>query len=80
MEFNKKRELYKLGIRIRKLREEKKYSQETLSFKSGLHRNYISSLELAEKNPSYVTLLKLSNALSINVRDIIPPDDLESIK
>lgn len=67
-------ELHKLGQRIRQLREEKGYSQETLGFKAGLHRNYISSLELAQKNPTYTTLLKLAKALSVEITDLLPKE------
>ncbi|MCA1213016.1 MULTISPECIES: helix-turn-helix domain-containing protein [Bacillus] len=63
--------LIDLGKRIRDLRERKGYSQETLGFKAGLHRNYISKLELAQKNPTYTTLIKLSIALEVNIEDLI---------
>lgn len=63
--------LIDLGKRIRHLREGKGYSQETLGFKAGLHRNYISKLELAQKNPTYTTLIKLSIALEVNIEDLI---------
>jgi len=67
-------ELIRLGERIRFLREERGYSQEALGFKAGLHRNYISSLELAQKNPTYTTLLKLAFALDITVHQLIPKE------
>ncbi|ARW08991.1 helix-turn-helix domain-containing protein [Bacillus atrophaeus] len=63
--------LIDLGKKIRHLRERKGYSQETLGFKAGLHRNYISKLELAQKNPTYTTLIKLSIALEVNIEDLI---------
>lgn len=69
------KELQKLGERIRKLREEKNYSQEILGFKADLHRNYISSLELAKKNPTYTTLIKLAKALEVTVADLIPKEN-----
>jgi transcriptional regulator with XRE-family HTH domain len=68
-EYNQ--ELRILGERIRSFREKMGFSQETLGFKAGLHRNYISKLELAQKNPTYTTLLKIANALSINVTDLL---------
>ncbi|MCY7844386.1 MULTISPECIES: helix-turn-helix domain-containing protein [Bacillus] len=72
--------LQKLGDRIRCLREEKKYSQETLGFKAGLHRNYISSLELAQKNPTYTTLIKLAKALDVSVVDLIHEENKNDFK
>ncbi|MGP4082065.1 helix-turn-helix domain-containing protein [Pseudalkalibacillus sp. R45] len=73
-------DLKKLGARIRTLREEHNYSQETLGFKAGLHRNYISSLELAQKNPTYTTLIKLSRAFGITVQELVPEECNDDIK
>lgn len=73
-------ELVELGTTIRKLRNEKKISQEALAFKSGLHRNYISSLELAQKNPTYTTLIKIANALDINVIQLISKENCYDAK
>lgn len=64
-------DLKKLGERIRFLREERGFSQEVLGFKADLHRNYISSLELAQKNPTYTTLLKLAKALTVTIHELI---------
>lgn len=68
------KELKKLGRHIRILREEQGYSQETLGFKADLHRTYVSQLELGQRNPSYITLVKLARALSVDVLDVIPND------
>lgn len=64
-------DLKKLGGRIRYLREQREFSQELLSFKANIHRTYLSQLELGQRNPSYTTLLKLSNALSVNITELI---------
>lgn len=73
-------ELKKLGDNIRSRREQLGLSQETLGFKADLHRNYISKLELAQKNPTYITLLKLSKALSVSVTDLIEKGEYDEIK
>ncbi|WP_446936285.1 helix-turn-helix domain-containing protein [Lysinibacillus fusiformis] len=65
------KELKALGYNIRFFREQAGISQETLSFRAGLHRNYISSLELAQKNPTYTTLLKLSKALNVSLIELV---------
>ncbi|SEB02213.1 helix-turn-helix domain-containing protein [Paenibacillus sp. 276b] len=70
-EYKYEQELRSLGERIRVLREKSGFSQETLGFKARLHRNYISKLELAQKNPSYTTLLKIAAALSISLEELI---------
>lgn len=68
-------DLGKLGRRIRFLREKIGLSQEELSFKADLHRTYLSQLELGKRNPSYTTLLKLADALSIDITDLLNIDD-----
>lgn len=40
-----KRNMYAIGKAVRKLRKRKKWSQEYLSFKSGLDRTYIGGLD-----------------------------------
>ena len=61
-----------LGSRIRAIREEKGLSQEELGFRSNLHRTYISEIELGQKNPTYLTLIKISEALGISIFELIP--------
>jgi transcriptional regulator with XRE-family HTH domain len=74
------KDLFRLGERIRALREAKGYSQEALANKAGLHRNYISKLELAQKNPTYTSLIKLSKALEITVHELIPEEKKNDFK
>lgn len=74
------KDLIKLGEKIRTLRDSKGYSQEALANKAGLHRNFISSLELAQKNPTYTTLIKLARALEITVQELIPEENGNDFK
>lgn len=53
------------GKSLRKLRLAAGLTQEELGFRADLHRNYISSIELGEKQPSLETIVKLSSALDI---------------
>lgn len=50
---------------VRRLRLAAGLTQEELSFKARLQRNYISSIELGEKQPSLTTIFKLSHALGL---------------
>lgn len=40
-------------------------TQEALGLEAGLQRNYVSSLELGEKQPSLTSIFKLAKALKI---------------
>ena len=53
------------GKALRKLRLANGLTQEQLGFEAGLRRTHISSLELAEKDPSLSTIQKLSTAFNM---------------
>ncbi|MCE2472541.1 MAG: helix-turn-helix transcriptional regulator [Anaerolineae bacterium] len=55
---NETRFLMRIGQRIRILRETQNMTQEQLSFKCGLHRTYISSVERGERNIALINLEK----------------------
>ncbi len=57
--------LKKFGERVRELRVKKGLSQEQLAELSGLHRTYISSLELGKRNVSLVNIYALAKALGV---------------
>lgn len=59
------------GIAIRKLRTDQKLTQEQLGFEAGLRRTYISSLELGDKQPSLMTVQKLSSAFGIPMTRLV---------
>ncbi len=64
--------IYKLvGRNIRKIRLSKGWSQEALSFEAEVNKNYISDLERGARNPSLKILLKIANALDVNIVDLI---------
>ena len=64
-----------LGLRIRRLREERDWSQEELSFRCDLHRTYVGSVERGERNISVVNLQKIAGALGIEIRDLFAPNE-----
>lgn len=53
------------GNVIRKLRKERRFSQEKLAFNSMLDRSFISSLECGRKQPTLITIFQLADALNI---------------
>jgi transcriptional regulator with XRE-family HTH domain len=59
------------GRALRELRVEADLTQERLSERSGLTRNYISDLELGLKNPSLRTIAALAKALSVLPHELV---------
>jgi len=62
--------LLKYGKAIRQLRQKKGISQEELADLCGLHRTYISDVELGKRNVSLENIEKLAQALDANVSDV----------
>ena len=60
----------RFGIALRKLRDERGYSQEKLAERAGLHRNYIGGVERGERNVGLENIVKLAKALSVSPRDL----------
>jgi len=61
----------KIGENIRKLRQQKKISQDRLSKEADLALNTIVKIEIGESpNPTVETLEKIAKALGISVGDL----------
>lgn len=58
------------GQALRELRAERGISQERLAHLAGLDRTYVSGIERGERNPSLTNILKLAEALDVNVSEI----------
>ena len=54
-----------LGMRIKFLRKERKWSQEDLALEADVNKNYISDLENGRRNPSLEILEKIAIAFNI---------------
>jgi HTH-type transcriptional regulator, competence development regulator len=63
---DKSKELIAFGKALRKLRKDKKLTQEQLSLYSRVDRSYISELENGEKSASFLTILALTKALQVS--------------
>jgi transcriptional regulator with XRE-family HTH domain len=59
-----------LGRAIREARTELRISQEELSLRTGVHRNYVGGIERGERNPSVVTIARLADALEVPTSDL----------
>jgi len=69
--MNRDYELKKLAKKIKDTRLEKGLSQEKLAELCDFDRTYISMLERAKRNPSYLNLLKLSKGLNISISNLL---------
>jgi transcriptional regulator with XRE-family HTH domain len=63
--------LFKLGQSVRYLRLKQNMSQEDLAFNAGLNLNSISTFERGINNIKIKTLYKISQALNVEIDDII---------
>ena len=57
--------------KFRRLRERAKLTQEQLSFRAGLSREYISILELDLKSPTLNTLFLICDALDASATNVV---------
>lgn len=65
------RELYiKLGKRIKFLRENAHLTQEKLAELSGISLDYLGKIEVNINKPGLKTLIKISNALSMPIKQL----------
>lgn len=71
MENNEEELLKQLAKKIKKRRTELNISQEKLAEKCDFDRTYISLLERAKRNPSYLSLLKLCTGLEIELTELL---------
>jgi transcriptional regulator with XRE-family HTH domain len=55
------------GKRVRELRRDQDYSQESFADDVGLHRTYIGSIERGEQNVSLDNIAKLAKTLGISI-------------
>lgn len=60
-----------LGTKLRSYREAKGLSQEEVSFGAGIHRTYLSQIELGDRNPSFLVLVRICNTLNINISELM---------
>jgi len=66
------------GEKIRKLRLERRLSQEGLAFKAGLHRTYLGAIERGERNPSLRNIVAIAKALGVTLPQLFLFGDRES--
>ena len=64
-----------IGQNLRKARLTKGWSQEQLSFESGLHRTYVGAVERGERNITVINLRKLASVLGVKLSVLVKRAD-----
>jgi transcriptional regulator with XRE-family HTH domain len=59
-----------LGEALHAARQERGFTQESLSLETGVHRNYIGGIERGERSPSVAAVVKLADALDLSLADL----------
>ena len=75
MKNNEQELLNQLSQKIKTRRKELNISQEKLAQKCNFNRTYISLLERAKRNPSYLSLLKLCIGLEIELTELLQEEE-----
>jgi transcriptional regulator with XRE-family HTH domain len=63
--------LIKFGNRVRELRIQNTWSQETLADKTGFHRTYIGMIERGERNLSLKNIEVFANSFELTISDLL---------
>ncbi|MCE1236105.1 MAG: helix-turn-helix transcriptional regulator [Hyphomicrobiales bacterium] len=61
----------RLGRNLRRLRQERGWSQEDLAHESGLHRTYVSDLERVARNPTITVVDRLARTFGVPVGQLL---------
>lgn len=69
-----------LGASIKKIRLEKKLTQEALSLESTISRSHIAMIEAGERDITISALFKISRALNVNMKELFSFDDIKKYK
>jgi transcriptional regulator with XRE-family HTH domain len=56
----------RLARNLRRLREDKGWSQEKFAFEAGIHRTYVSDIERGARNPTILVREKLASPLGVS--------------
>jgi len=60
-----------VAANLKRLRAKKRWSQEELAGRCGLHRTYIGAIERGERNITLNTLLQIANAVGVTSAELL---------
>jgi transcriptional regulator with XRE-family HTH domain len=60
-----------VGRNVKRVRQEKRLTQEQLAELSGFSQQYISGLEQGRRNPTIVSLYELATALGVSHMELV---------
>jgi transcriptional regulator with XRE-family HTH domain len=60
----------RLGMNVRRLRTERKLSQEKFALEFGVDRTYVSGIERGVRNPTITVVQRLADALGVSVGEL----------
>jgi putative transcriptional regulator len=60
-----------LGNQIKKIRLSKKISQTEIAYRCGFDKSNYNPIEAGKRNPTIITLIKIANALEVNLQELI---------
>lgn len=75
--------LRRIGVTIRRFRQERGWSQEVLARKSQVGRSYLATMERGGQNFAALNLLQVAEALGVGVAELLPEepsDETSTIK
>lgn len=62
-----------LAANMRRIREERGWSQEAFAAEVGIHRTYATMLESRKRSPTIDVIERMMDALNIDVGDLLGP-------
>ena len=60
-----------LAANLRRLRSERRLSQEALAAEAGIHRNYLGGIERRERNVGLDNLERIARALHVSMSELL---------
>jgi transcriptional regulator with XRE-family HTH domain len=76
MKTNRHPALIALGQQIRKVRQERGFSQEGFAAEAGLGRSYYGGVERGDHNIAALNLMRIAVALDVEVGELFPKGEL----